>query len=81
MESKRTNAGFDLYLEHPFFARDRLIIREKSVFENRAGGTMTKSLDPGVDFTVNQGEYHHVRDDWGGTPLRERGSSNLHSDP
>jgi outer membrane receptor for ferrienterochelin and colicins len=35
VESKLTNAGFDLYLEHPFFTSDRLIIRGKSVFENR----------------------------------------------
>lgn len=55
VESKLTNAGFDLYLEHPFFSRDRLIIRGKSVFENRAGGTVTDDyyMNPLTDGTEN----------------------------
>ncbi|MDD4192313.1 MAG: TonB-dependent receptor [Mangrovibacterium sp.] len=55
VESKLANAGFDLYLEHPFFTSDRLIIRGKSVFENRAGGTMTGDyyMNPLTDGTEN----------------------------
>lgn len=55
VESKLTNVGFDLYLEHPFFKNDRLIIRGKSVFENRAGGTMTDDyyMNPLTDGTEN----------------------------
>lgn len=55
VESKLTNVGFDLYLEHPFFKNDRLIIRGKSVFENRTGGTMTDDyyMNPLTDGTEN----------------------------
>jgi outer membrane receptor for ferrienterochelin and colicins len=55
VESKLNNVGFDLYLEHPFFTNDRLIIRGKSVFENRAGGTMTDDyyMNPLTDGTEN----------------------------
>ncbi|MGE4586828.1 MAG: TonB-dependent receptor plug domain-containing protein, partial [Mangrovibacterium sp.] len=55
VESKLTNAGFDLYLDDPFFGNDKLIIRGKSVFENRAGGTMTDDyyMNPLTDGTEN----------------------------
>lgn len=55
VETKLTNAGFDLFLYHPFFDNDKLIIRGKSVFENRAGGTMTDDYytNPLTDGTEN----------------------------
>ncbi|MGV8138968.1 MAG: TonB-dependent receptor domain-containing protein [Mangrovibacterium sp.] len=55
VESKLTNAGFDLHLDHPFFRNDKLTIRGKSVFENRAGGTMTDDyyMNPLTDGTEN----------------------------
>jgi len=36
-----TNAGFGLFIDNAFLNNDKLIIRGKSVFEKRQGGTMT----------------------------------------
>lgn len=36
-----TNAGFHLYINDAFWEHDKLIVRGKSVFEKRQGGTMT----------------------------------------
>lgn len=35
-----TNAGFSLFVDNPFFDTDKLILKGKSVFEKREGGTM-----------------------------------------
>ncbi|MEA3447293.1 MAG: TonB-dependent receptor [Bacteroidota bacterium] len=50
-----TNAGFGLYIDNAFMRNDKLIIRGKSVFENRAGGTMTDDYyrNPLTDGTEN----------------------------
>jgi outer membrane receptor for ferrienterochelin and colicins len=55
VESKLINAGFDLYVDHPFFSNDKLILRGRSVFENRAGGTITDDYfkNPLTDGTEN----------------------------
>ncbi len=39
--SNLTNAGFGLFINNAFFDNDKMIIRGKSVFERRQGGTMT----------------------------------------
>jgi len=39
--SNLTNAGFGLFINNAFFDNDKLIIRGKSIFERRQGGTMT----------------------------------------
>ena len=39
--SNLTNAGFSLFVNDAFFNSDKLVIRGKSVFEKRQGGTMT----------------------------------------
>ncbi len=36
-----TNAGFGLYINDAFFTNDKIIIRGKSIFEKRQGGTLT----------------------------------------
>ncbi len=50
-----TNAGFSLYINDAFFEGDKLIIRGKSVFEKRQGGTMTDDYyrNPLTDGTEN----------------------------
>ncbi|MGC9352290.1 MAG: TonB-dependent receptor [Mariniphaga sp.] len=55
VESKLINAGFDLYVDNPFFNNDKLILRGRSVFENRAGGTITDDYfkNPFTDGTEN----------------------------
>ncbi len=55
VETNLTNAGFGLYIDNPFFANDKLIIRGKSVFEKRAGGTMDDDYykNPLTDGTEN----------------------------
>lgn len=35
------NLGFGLFIDHPFFEKDKLTVRGKSVIEKRQGGTMT----------------------------------------
>jgi len=39
--SHLTNAGFGLFINNALFKNDKMIIRGKSVFEKRQGGTMT----------------------------------------
>jgi outer membrane receptor for ferrienterochelin and colicins len=39
--SNLTNAGFGLFINNALFDNDKMIIRGKSVFERRQGGTMT----------------------------------------
>jgi len=41
VETNLTNTGFGLFINDLFLKNDKLIIRGKSVFEKRAGGTMT----------------------------------------
>lgn len=55
VESKLINAGFDLYVDNPFIGNDKLILRGRSVFENRAGGTITDDYykNPLTDGTEN----------------------------
>ncbi len=50
-----TNAGFGLYIDNAFMKNDKLIIRGKSVFEKREGGTMTDDYfrNPLTDGTEN----------------------------
>ncbi|MBN1989867.1 MAG: TonB-dependent receptor, partial [Bacteroidales bacterium] len=36
-----TNAGFSLYIDNALFRDDKLVLRGKSIFEKREGGTMT----------------------------------------
>lgn len=50
-----TNAGFGLYFNDLFMKNDKLIIRGKSVFETREGGTMTDDYyrNPFTDGTEN----------------------------
>ncbi len=50
-----TNAGFGLYIDNAFMKKDKLIIRGKSVFEKREGGTMTDDYfrNPLTDGTEN----------------------------
>lgn len=50
-----TNAGFGLYIDNAFLKNDRLVIRGKSVFEKREGGTMTDDYfrNPLTDGTEN----------------------------
>jgi len=50
-----TNAGFGLYVDNAFLKNDKLIIRGKSVFEKREGGTMTDDYfrNPLTDGTEN----------------------------
>ncbi len=50
-----TNAGFGLYIDNAFLKNDKLIIRGKSVFEKREGGTMTDDYyrNPLTDGTEN----------------------------
>ncbi len=35
------NLGFGLFIDHPFFKKDKLTLRGKSIIEKRQGGTMT----------------------------------------
>lgn len=53
--SNLTNAGFGLYINDAFMKNDKLIIRGKSVFEKREGGTMTDDYfrNPLTDGTEN----------------------------
>ncbi|HHT51745.1 MAG: TonB-dependent receptor [Bacteroidales bacterium] len=53
--SNLTNVGFGLYINDAFLKNDQLIIRGKSVFENREGGTMTDDYfrNPLTDGTEN----------------------------
>ncbi len=50
-----TNVGFGLFINDAFLKNDKLIIRGKSVFETRAGGTMTDDYykNPLTDGTEN----------------------------
>ncbi len=50
-----TNAGFGLYIDNAFFENSKLVIRGKSVFEKREGGTMTDDYyrNPLTDGTEN----------------------------
>ncbi|MBN1925393.1 MAG: TonB-dependent receptor [Prolixibacteraceae bacterium] len=50
-----TNAGFGLYIDNAFLKNDKLIIRGKSVFEKREGGTMDDEYyrNPLTDGTEN----------------------------
>lgn len=50
-----TNAGFALYVDNAFLKDDKLVIRGKSVFEKREGGTMTDDYfrNPLTDGTEN----------------------------
>ena len=50
-----TNAGFGLYIYNAFLKNDKLIIRAKSVFEKREGGTMADDYyrNPLTDGTEN----------------------------
>lgn len=50
-----TNAGFGFYVDNAFLKNDKLIIRGKSVFEKREGGTMTDDYyrNPLTDGTEN----------------------------
>ncbi|MGI6409665.1 MAG: TonB-dependent receptor [Bacteroidales bacterium] len=50
-----TNAGFAFYVNDAFMKNDKLIIRGKSVFEKREGGTMTDDYfrNPLTDGTEN----------------------------
>ncbi len=50
-----TNAGFGLYIDNAFLKNDKLIIRGKSVFEKREGGTMDDDYyrNPLTDGTEN----------------------------
>lgn len=50
-----TNAGFGLFINDAFMQNDKLIIRGKSVFEKREGGTMTDDYfrNPLTDGTEN----------------------------
>lgn len=50
-----TNVGFGLYIDNAFMKNDKLVIRGKSVFENREGGTMTDDYfrNPLTDGTEN----------------------------
>ncbi|MGD8780676.1 MAG: TonB-dependent receptor [Ignavibacteria bacterium] len=40
VESRLTNAGFGLFINNPFLGNDKLVVRGKSIFEKRQGGTM-----------------------------------------
>ncbi|HOF16206.1 MAG TPA: TonB-dependent receptor [Bacteroidales bacterium] len=53
--SNLTNAGFGLYINNAFMKNDKLIIRGKSVFEKREGGTITDDYfrNPLTDGTEN----------------------------
>ncbi len=53
--SNLTNAGFGLYINNAFAKNDKLIIRGKSVFEKRQGGTMDDDYykNPLTDGTEN----------------------------
>jgi outer membrane receptor for ferrienterochelin and colicins len=48
-----TNAGFGLYIDNVFLKKDKLILRGKSIFEKREGGTITDDyyLNPLTDGT------------------------------
>lgn len=50
-----TNAGFSLYVDNAFLKKDKLIIRGKSVFEKREGGTISDDYyrNPLTDGTEN----------------------------
>ncbi|MBN2484480.1 MAG: TonB-dependent receptor [Bacteroidales bacterium] len=50
-----TNAGFGLYIDNAFLKNDKLVVRGKSVFEKREGGTMTDDYyrNPLTDGTEN----------------------------
>lgn len=50
-----TNAGFGLYVNNAFLENDQLVLRGKSVFEKREGGTMTDDYyrNPMTDGTEN----------------------------
>ncbi len=53
--SSLTNVGFGLYINNALFNDDKMIIRGKSVFEKRMGGTMTNDYyrNPLTDGTEN----------------------------
>jgi outer membrane receptor for ferrienterochelin and colicins len=55
VETNLTNAGFGIYFNDLFFKNDKLIIRGKSVFEKREGGTMIDDYfkNPFTDGTEN----------------------------
>ncbi len=55
VKTNLTNIGFGLYINNAFFKNDKLIIRGKSVFEKREGGTMTDDYyrNPLTDGTEN----------------------------
>ena len=44
VESRLNNFGFGLYFYHPFTRNDKLVLRGKSMSEERAGGTMTNGV-------------------------------------
>ena len=44
VESRLNNFGFGLYFYHPFTRNDKLVLRGKSMSEERAGGTMTNDV-------------------------------------
>lgn len=55
VNSKTTNLGFNLYFYSPFAKNDKLILRGKSMSEQRFGGTMTDDiyLNPYTEGTEN----------------------------
>lgn len=55
VESKLNNLGFGLFVYHPFFEKDKLIIRGKAISEKRAGGTITDDMfqNPYTEGTEN----------------------------
>lgn len=50
-----TNIGFGLFIDNAFLKNDKLVLRGKSIFETRAGGTMTDDYykNPLTDGTEN----------------------------
>lgn len=50
-----TNVGFGLFFDNAFLKNDKLVLRGKSIFETRAGGTMTDDYykNPLTDGTEN----------------------------
>jgi outer membrane receptor for ferrienterochelin and colicins len=55
VESNLTNTGFGLFINNAFLKNDKLILRGKSILENRQGGTMNDDYykNPLTDGTEN----------------------------
>lgn len=79
VESKLNNLGFGLFVYHPFFEKDKLIIRGKAITEKRAGGTITDDMfrNPYTEGTENIETNRHDAELTYAMPVGENSEFNL----